>query len=85
MQEYWVSQLVPMSASSVNIPVTYEPWKDIPCMYVFTELNQAVPLVAQQGMVAQLGDITTVTLNTGHSPFLRQPEGVIKASCGRGS
>jgi pimeloyl-ACP methyl ester carboxylesterase len=68
-----------MSARSVPIPITYEPWKDIPCMYIFTELDQGVPLAAQQGMVAQMGDITTVSLKTGHSPFLSQPEGVIKA------
>jgi hypothetical protein len=55
--------------------MTYEPWNSkIPCMYVFTELDNAIPLAVQQAMASSMGDITTASLKASHSSFLSQPQ-----------
>ncbi|KAI9041120.1 alpha/beta hydrolase [Aspergillus affinis] len=77
-QSHWISQLRPHTATSFEIPNSYEPWKDIPCTYVFTEQDNAIPLFAQKAMAGGMGDISTVSLDASHSPFLSMPKQVAK-------
>ncbi|KAK1729360.1 Alpha/beta hydrolase fold-1 [Colletotrichum acutatum] len=51
--------------------MTYEPWYDIPCMYVGCEDDQAIPYFAQEQMQQLLGpEATKLKLKSAHSPFL---------------
>ncbi|KAB8213023.1 alpha/beta-hydrolase [Aspergillus novoparasiticus] len=72
-QRYWISQLLPTAAADFELPSTYEPWKDITTMYIYTEQDHAIPLQMQQSMVARIGDVETASLNSSHSPFLSIP------------
>lgn len=74
--KYWISQLQPHTAVSFQIPNSYEPWKDIPCTYIFTERDNAIPISAQKAMAGSMGDISTVSLDASHSPFLSMPREV---------
>ncbi|RDL38797.1 Uncharacterized protein BP5553_03137 [Venustampulla echinocandica] len=78
VQDYWISRLLPLAAADVTIPAIYEPWKDMPCTYVFTEQDNAIAPVVQQAMAAGMGKITTATLNASHSPFLSMPNKVVE-------
>ena len=78
IQNHWISQLQPHTAASFQIPNSYEPWNDIPCTYVFTEKDNAIPLFAQKAMAGGMGDISTVSLDASHSPFLSMPKRVAK-------
>lgn len=54
--------------------VTYAAWKNIDSAYI-CELNKAIPLAAQEAMVAQEGKWVRVDrLPSSHSPFLTMPE-----------
>ncbi|KAH9205857.1 Alpha/beta hydrolase fold-1 [Leptodontidium sp. 2 PMI_412] len=70
----WISKLVPITATDFAIPSVYEPWNDMPAFYIFTEHDNAIALAAQQGMAANMGNISTVSLNSSHSPFLSLPD-----------
>lgn len=63
--------------------LTYAAYRDIPTEYILCTKDNAMPIVAQEGMVAQakgLGvDITTVTLEASHSPFCSMPDAVAAA------
>lgn len=57
----------------------YEPWKDIRCMYLFCDDDQALPLSIQEGMATALGPETIrFHCKTSHSPFLSQPDKVVE-------
>lgn len=63
--------------------LTYAAYRDIPMTFILCTKDKAMPIVAQEGMVAQaksLGaDITTVTLEASHSPFFSMPDAVVAA------
>jgi pimeloyl-ACP methyl ester carboxylesterase len=74
MQEQAILKLQPINAASFDMPSSYEPWKDMPCTYIFAEQDNCVPLPGQQYFVSLMGDgVATASLNTSHSPFLSQP------------
>ncbi|KAH8701986.1 Alpha/beta hydrolase fold-1 [Talaromyces proteolyticus] len=74
MQEHAISQLQPVNAASFEMPNSYEPWRDIPCTYIFAEQDNCVPLPGQQYFVSLMGDaVATASLDTSHSPFLSKP------------
>jgi len=78
-QATWISELRHTSAAAFSSPVSYEPWHELPCMYLFCENDKALPLPIQEQMAALLGDCTTFRCTASHSPFLSMPEKVVEA------
>lgn len=58
------------------------PWKDLPTTYIHCSRDLAIMLPLQQSMVQDAvntgGKIITKTLDSGHCPFLTQPEAVLQ-------
>lgn len=85
-QEYWAGTLIKCSSSVMDGPGgregVVEGYLDVPVWYFLCELDQAIPIQAQEGMVKAAvekgADITTRKLNVGHSPFLSQPKETLK-------
>ncbi|KAL4901154.1 hypothetical protein BDW74DRAFT_160450 [Aspergillus multicolor] len=79
-QQRQIALLKPQPQLSFKEPALYEPWREIPSMYLFCEKDQALPLVAQEAFAKILGQGPSVTYHTdaSHSPFLSQPEKVIE-------
>lgn len=65
-----------MTAACSQVPNTYEPWKYIPCTYIHAKQDQTLPLEIQEDIVATMGSVTTLTLDSSHSPFLSMPRDV---------
>ncbi|RKF75008.1 putative alpha beta-hydrolase [Golovinomyces cichoracearum] len=74
-------QLTHSSASIFFTPSNFEPWScGIPCAYIFTTQDMAIPHPQQVHMARLLGpDAKTVSLNAGHCSFLSVPDQLIKA------
>jgi pimeloyl-ACP methyl ester carboxylesterase len=57
---------------------TYAAFVDVPSWYLFTELDQVLPIQYQQGIVAAAegagAKVKTWTVRSSHSPFLSMPE-----------
>ena len=54
---------------------TYAAWKHIPSTYLVCENDQAIPLAAQEAMLAQEGaNFDVVRCGADHSPFLSMPD-----------
>ncbi|TLS22148.1 uncharacterized protein PpBr36_10094 [Pyricularia pennisetigena] len=70
-----VSQLRSENVKIVTESNTFQPWSGgIPVGYVYTTQDNAVPLSMQQSMTAGFAeDAFKATMNTGHAPFLSQP------------
>lgn len=61
-------------------PVTYEPWNEVPCLYLLCENDHAIPLPVQEMLAATLGDERTeFRCTASHSPFLSMPPKVVEA------
>lgn len=51
--------------------LTYEPWRDMPCLYVSCEDDGAVPFFMQEQMQQLLGPTAVkLRMKASHSPFL---------------
>ncbi|KAF2139186.1 uncharacterized protein K452DRAFT_232993 [Aplosporella prunicola CBS 121167] len=75
-----IAKIQHQSAPVFQGTVTYEPWHDMPCTYLFCAADQAIPLAMQQQMAAVLGpETTTFSFVGSHSPFLSQPQEVVEA------
>ncbi|KAL4745614.1 hypothetical protein BDW72DRAFT_211147 [Aspergillus terricola var. indicus] len=77
-QHKCIASLKPQPMLSFTEPALYEPWHNIPCMYLFCDKDLAVPLAAQEAFARQLGTPVTYHTDASHSPFLSQPEKVIE-------
>ncbi|KAL4798902.1 Alpha/beta hydrolase fold-1 [Aspergillus venezuelensis] len=79
-QQKQIAMLKPQPQLSFKEPALYEPWLEIPSMYLFCEKDQALPLVAQEAFAKILGQGPSMTYrtDTSHSPFLSQPDKVIE-------
>ncbi|EMD85837.1 hypothetical protein COCC4DRAFT_170513 [Bipolaris maydis ATCC 48331] len=78
-QKAAISKLKHQSARIFTDQVTYEPWHEIPSMYLFCEADKALSLPIQQQMAQMLGaDVPTFTSIGSHSPFLSQPQEVVQ-------
>ncbi|KAI1204593.1 alpha/beta-hydrolase [Annulohypoxylon truncatum] len=77
----WVKEVSPTSAVLFEGVSSYEPWSEgIPCAYIFCGEDKALPMQVQQEMARQLGpESTTVTVKSGHSPFLSVPDELVAA------
>lgn len=69
------------SAALFAAPATYEPWAHgIPCSYIFTTEDGALPYPVQQAMAQQLGpEAKTASVKASHCPFLSMPDELVKA------
>lgn len=63
-----------LAPSGTPIAITAERWGSVPRVYIETLRDQAVPLPAQRRMNELLPGAEVHSLNTGHSPFITQPE-----------
>ena len=82
-QVHWGAQLRLQNSTALTQPdVSYEGWRDVPCSYLMCEHDQAILLGGQQRMVALVrskgADMYVETCSASHSPFLSQPEVVVK-------
>lgn len=80
-QEKWAKEMTYTSAALFASPAVYEPWANgIPCSYIHTINDGALPFPVQQGLAQQLGpDAKTASLSSNHSPHVSMPEELVKA------
>lgn len=71
-QKKWCAEMSHTSTALFMGVNEFEPWSEgIPCAYVLTELDGAMPVELQHKMAEQLGpDAIKITLHAGHCPFL---------------
>jgi pimeloyl-ACP methyl ester carboxylesterase len=68
------ARLRPHTIASFVQPVRSVAWRDVPATYVICELDNAIPVPAQEAMAAHAG--ATHRLRSDHSPFLTDPGAV---------
>lgn len=78
-QMKWTSKLTHTSRAVFEDPVSYEPWHNLPCMYIFCAEDQAIPLSIQESMAVLLGGHIQYRCKSSHSPFLSMPDEVANA------
>jgi pimeloyl-ACP methyl ester carboxylesterase len=80
IQETAISQLHKhIAVGAFRTPATYEPWHDIPTVYIFAEKDKCLPLELQkEGLAALIGNYTPFLVNSGHSAMLSKPERVVE-------
>lgn len=70
------------SRPTMGSPITYAAWKHVPTTYLLCKQDQTIPYERQVKMVEDAGvagiQIKTVTSDASHSPFLSQPDLVVK-------
>lgn len=59
-------------------PALYEPWHEMPSMYLFCDKDQALPLAFQEAFAKTLGNPVTFHTDGSHSAFLSVPGQVIE-------
>ncbi|MCX5097066.1 alpha/beta hydrolase [Streptomyces sp. NBC_00365] len=68
----WAAErLVPQSIKSFSEPLTSASWKGVESRYIVCEVDNALPLLFQEGMAARSGK--AYQLPSGHSAFLSMP------------
>ena len=74
-----MAELVDQGSAGVYNAVTYEPYRDIPTIYLMCEKDNALPFEAQQMMVSLAGDgaIKSQTSPTGHIVMQAAPQTVV--------
>ena len=82
-QAHWIALLKPVSIKSQTTPLTRAAYEYVPTACLFTEIDQPLPLGAQQMMVRGVKDkagidIREFSCKAGHSPHLSLPEEVVK-------
>jgi pimeloyl-ACP methyl ester carboxylesterase len=68
------ARLRPHTIASFVQPVRSAGWRDVPSTYVICELDNAIPVPAQEAMAEHAG--ATHRLRSDHSPFLTDPDAV---------
>lgn len=60
-------------------PQTYAAWKHIDSTYVVCEIDNAIPVAAQEGMAAQEGNrfVSVERVHAGHSPWISKTAEVV--------
>ena len=70
-----MSNLKLHSTGALWSDATYAAWKHIPCRYLVCENDRAIPLVAQEAMIADPeANFTVERCTSGHSPMLAMPD-----------
>ena len=81
---HWVENLTKQSnrAFTEGADVSYAGWKDVPCWYLATTEDKALPIEAQRYYVQLAkddgGDVTLREIATSHSPMLSKPHEVVE-------
>ncbi|KAI0165826.1 Alpha/beta hydrolase fold-1 [Xylariaceae sp. FL1272] len=79
MKSKFVQLLRPEPKRVFLDPVTYEPWTDMPCAYLYCKEDQAIPMWLQQKMASQIQpEPLTAEFDGSHSPFLSTPGWVVE-------
>ena len=69
-------RLAPQSMASIKGAVRAVAWRDIPSTYVICDLDNAIPVPAQEMLSGRAGAVQR--LEASHSPFLSQPDAVVE-------
>ncbi|KAJ6038728.1 alpha/beta-hydrolase [Penicillium canescens] len=69
-----IPKLKPHAKPSFLEPATFEPWHEMPSMYLFCDKDAALPLSIQEGFAQTLGNPVTFHVDASHSGFLSKPE-----------
>ena len=83
--EIWVKRLSHHSGPTFTSHLTFAAWKTIPSTYILCEEDQALPIEAQEGMVADAKQAVPDSFDVverchaGHSPFLSMPDKVTES------
>lgn len=80
-QKKWCKEMSHTSSALFAGISEFEPWNEgVPCAFILCELDNAMVYPLQQKMAAELGpDGVTVTLNSGHCPFLSKKQELLEA------
>ncbi|KAI8628592.1 Alpha/beta hydrolase fold-1 [Xylariaceae sp. FL1651] len=79
MKSKFVQLLRPEPKRVFLDPVTYEPWADMPCAYLYCKEDQAIPIWLQQKMASQIQpEPLAAEFEGSHSPFLSNPGWVVE-------
>jgi hypothetical protein len=76
----YIAALKPHSYPTFSSQQSVAPWKVIPSTYILCENDQAIPLHAQEGMLANAHQMAPKSFDViercsaSHSPFISQPE-----------
>ncbi|KAL5355627.1 Alpha/beta hydrolase fold-1 [Aspergillus floccosus] len=84
LQETALAQLRHSCRAPFYGAVAHEPWRAMPCAYIFCDEDQAIPLFVQEKLVelmtqAAPENVLTAHLPASHSPFLSMPERTAEA------
>jgi len=78
---HWGSQLLPHAFATKKPKSTGAAWLAIPWSYLLCELDQAIPIFAQEAMVGAAqetgSNMETERVKASHSPFLSKPDAVV--------
>lgn len=82
-RDYWKQYMSYQTSNFFTLPLTHATWKDVPCSWIYTELDEIIPVDIQRKCVqeAETGTgiyIRTFTLQSGHSPFLNMPDKLVE-------
>jgi pimeloyl-ACP methyl ester carboxylesterase len=61
---------------AASSPLTYEAWKYIPSAYIIALKDKSVPLKQIREVVKEAGIETVLEIDTGHCPYVGQPQTV---------
>ncbi|KAL4995129.1 hypothetical protein BDV10DRAFT_175300 [Aspergillus recurvatus] len=76
-QQKCIALLKPQPILSFTERALYEPWHDIPCMYLFCDKDLGIPLEAQEAFAKKRDTPVTYHTHASHSLFFSQPDKVI--------
>ncbi|KAL7782517.1 Alpha/beta hydrolase fold-1 [Trichoderma ceciliae] len=75
----YVSKLTHQAKPSFYTPLTYPAYREVSVSYLLCEQDNAIPLVAQQGMAGIGGrGVTSYYCSASHSPMLSMPGKVVE-------
>jgi hypothetical protein len=82
-RDYWKQYMSYQTPEFFTMPLTHATWKDVPCSWIYTELDEIVPVdIQRKGILEAERDsgihIRTFSLHSGHSPFLNMPEKLVE-------
>lgn len=79
LQKEAVANLKHQSAAVFSDQVTYQPWEDMDCMYMYCDEDKALVPAVQKMLAPQLGEnAISWTCKGSHSPFLSEPDNVVE-------
>jgi hypothetical protein len=74
-----IMQREPLKPAATPVTLSAERFGKVDKVYVHTTRDKAVSYELQQQMVARTPVRKTLSLNTGHSPFVQAPQALVDA------